>query len=53
MSRDMGGNLAVDVGGLPNDGRTIYVRVYSLIAGVWQFNSYTLTSASGSDSDQR
>lgn len=26
---------------LPDDGRTIYVRLWSLISGVWQYNSYT------------
>jgi hypothetical protein len=33
------------VSGLPTDGRTIYVRLWSLIAGAWVFNDYTYTAA--------
>jgi hypothetical protein len=29
------------------DGRTIYVRLWSLIAGSWQFNDYTYTAGTG------
>lgn len=31
--------------GLPTNGGPIYVRLYSLIAGVYQYNSYTYTQA--------
>ena len=31
---------------LPSDGRTVYVRLYSLINGVYQYNSYTYTAYS-------
>jgi uncharacterized repeat protein (TIGR01451 family) len=30
--------------GLPTDGRTIYVRLWSLVNGVWMFNDYTYTA---------
>jgi hypothetical protein len=33
---------------LPTTGGTIYVRLWSLIAGVWQANDYTYTAANGS-----
>src|SRR5688572_1865965 len=38
---NQGLNLGVTVSGLPMDGRTLYVRLYSFIDGVWQFNDYT------------
>jgi serine protease len=31
--------------GLPTDGRTLYVRLWSLINGVWQYSDYTYTAA--------
>ncbi|MBI4892229.1 MAG: hypothetical protein HY821_16500 [Acidobacteria bacterium] len=40
-------NLSAVVSGLPNDGSTLYVRLWSYLAGEWQFNDYTYT-ASGS-----
>jgi glucose/arabinose dehydrogenase len=39
--------LSATVFGLPGDGSTAYVRLWSLIGGAWQFNDYTYTSASG------
>jgi hypothetical protein len=30
---------------LPTDGRTLYVRLHSLINGTWQWNDYTVTTA--------
>jgi len=38
--------LAATVPGLPTDGRTIYVRLWSSIGGAWQFNDYTFTARS-------
>jgi hypothetical protein len=35
------------VAGLPTDGRTLYVRLYSAIAGVWQYRDYTYVAAAG------
>src|SRR4029077_14438780 len=40
-NQSQGTNLSVAVGGLPTDGRTLYVRLWSLIGGAWQFNDYT------------
>ena len=40
-------SLSVTVSGLPTDGRTIYVRLWSLLAGIWRFNDYTYTAAGG------
>jgi hypothetical protein len=42
-----GANLSAIVAGLPTDGRVLYVRVYSLVSGVWLFNDYTYTSGPG------
>ena len=33
------------VSGLPNNGETLYARLYSLIAGRWEYNDYTYTAA--------
>ena len=30
--------------GLPTDGRTLNVRLWSLVSGIWQFNDYTYTA---------
>jgi hypothetical protein len=45
LSRNLGQTLSTVVAGLPTDGRTLYVRLHSLINGAWQFNDYTLTAA--------
>jgi hypothetical protein len=49
-SRDIFANYVTGgvtiVSGIPADGRTIYVRLWSLIGGVWQFNDYTYTASS-------
>ena len=42
---NMGTQLGVSVPNLPASGQTIYVRLNSLINGVWQFNDYTFTAA--------
>ena len=36
------------VNGLPEDGSTIYVTLYSLVGGVWSGKAYTYTALSGS-----
>ena len=46
LSRDMLLNLSTVATGLPVDGRTLYVRLYTYVDGGWQFNDYTLTAAS-------
>jgi len=43
--RSQGTSLSGTVGGLPTTGQTLYVRLWSRIAGVWQFNDYTYTAA--------
>jgi uncharacterized repeat protein (TIGR01451 family) len=43
---DEGTNLSQLVTGLPTDGSTIYVRLWSKINGVWPFVDYTYTAAS-------
>src|SRR5208337_5331261 len=45
-SGDVGGT-SLTVSDLPSNGETVYVRLYSLINGVWLYNSYTY-KASGS-----
>jgi hypothetical protein len=42
-----GTNLSVTVSGIPTNGSTVYVRLWSLIGGAWQINDYTYTTASG------
>ena len=32
------------VSGLPANGSTIYVRLWTLLAGVWQYNDYSYTA---------
>lgn len=50
-SRDIFANYvsggSTSVSGIPNDGRTIYVRMWSLIGQVWSYNSYTYKACSG------
>jgi serine protease len=45
-----GGSTAV--GGLPTDGRSIYVRIWSLINGQWFYNDYIYRASGGSSSNQ-
>jgi Subtilase family len=44
-NQSAGTSLSATVSGLPLDGRTLYVRLWSLIFGSWQFNDYTYTAA--------
>jgi uncharacterized protein YkwD len=44
------GSSRTDTVNLPEDGRRIYVRIYSMMNGVWKFNGYTYTAfTSGTD----
>jgi hypothetical protein len=45
VNRDMASNLSATVVDLPRDGRTLYVRLWSLIAGSWQFHDYAFRAA--------
>jgi phosphatidylinositol-3-phosphatase len=38
---------SITVNNLPTNGSTVYVRLWSLINGIWQFNDYTYTAAAG------
>lgn len=46
-SQSQGSNLSVTVNGIPTDGRTIYVTLWSYICGAWQSNAYTYLSGGG------
>jgi hypothetical protein len=41
---NQGLNLNRTLSNLPTDGRTLYLRLYSMINGGWQFTDYTYTS---------
>src|SRR5262249_12046869 len=45
-SLTQGTRLSVTVNGLPTNGRTLYVRLWSLIGNAWQLNDYIYTAAS-------
>jgi hypothetical protein len=45
LSQDMGTSLSATVSNLPTDGSTLYVRLWSLIQGSWQFNDYVFTAS--------
>ena len=42
-----GTNRSATVGGLPANGGTVYVRLWSLISNTWQYNDYQYTAAGG------
>ena len=44
-SLDQGAKLTATVNNLPTDGSKLYVRLWSLINGIWQFNDYTYTAS--------
>ena len=41
VDRLMGKTRTVTINGLPTDGRTLYVRLWSKCNGTWQYNDYT------------
>ncbi len=47
-SGNLGNVLTTTVSGLPTDGSTIYVTLYTLIAGNWVGNAYTYTALNAS-----
>jgi hypothetical protein len=47
QSGALGNVTQLTVNGLPTDGSTIYVTLYSLVGGVWSGNSYTYTALNG------
>ena len=51
FNQDVGTSLTATVGGLPTDGRTIYVRLWWLASGAsWAAADYTYTAAGGTGS---
>ncbi len=47
-SGNLGNVLTTAVSGVPTDGSTVYVTLYSLVSGVWLNNEYTYTAFNGS-----
>ncbi|WP_321477397.1 GerMN domain-containing protein [uncultured Paludibaculum sp.] len=41
FSQDMNTSQSAQVSGLPTDGSTVYVRLWSYAGGSWQYNDYT------------
>jgi hypothetical protein len=50
QSGNLGNVFTKAVNGLPVDGSTVYVTLYSLVGGVWLSNAYTYTAFGGSSS---
>jgi hypothetical protein len=46
-NRSTGTARSAAVTGLPTNGSTVYVRLWSLIGGAWQWNDYTYRAAGG------
>jgi hypothetical protein len=44
QSGNLGNVLTTTVSGLPSDGSTVYVTLYSLVGGQWLANAYTYTA---------
>jgi uncharacterized cupredoxin-like copper-binding protein len=47
FSANTGTALSQLVTGLPTNSSNVYVRLWSVVGGIWQFNDYTYTSAAG------
>jgi uncharacterized repeat protein (TIGR03803 family) len=47
FDKEEGTALSNTVTGLPTDGTTVYVRLWSLTNGAWRFNDYTYLAATG------
>ena len=48
QSGNLGNVLSTSANGLPTDGSTVYVTLYSLVGGQWLSNAYTYTAYSAS-----
>jgi len=48
QSGPLGNVLTLTVNGLPTDGSTVYVTLYSFVSGVWSGNAYTYTAFNSS-----
>src|SRR2546430_10266084 len=44
-AQSQGTSVSATVSGLPVDGSPVYVRLWTLLGGTWQFNDYTYTAA--------
>lgn len=53
FSQDMGTSLSATVTGLPSDGSTVYVRLWSYMQGSWQFNDYVFTATGSQPAGQK
>lgn len=51
-ARDHGLTQSASVTGLPMDGRTLYLRLWWLRSGTWEFADFTFTAASGGGNPQ-
>jgi hypothetical protein len=40
-----GTSISYTATGLPTDGRTLYVRLWSLVNAIWQYKDYTFTAS--------
>jgi glucose/arabinose dehydrogenase len=38
-------NTSATISGLPTDGRALYVRLYSLVSGSWEYDDFTYTAS--------
>ena len=47
FGQNVGPSTGQAVSGLPNDGSTIYVRLWTLLGGTWQFTDYTYKASGG------
>ncbi len=45
LNQSQGMNISKTVTGLPTNGSNLYVRIFSLINGNWEYNAYTYTTA--------
>jgi hypothetical protein len=47
FGQDEGSSMSATVSGLPTNGSAVYLRLWSEIAGAWQYNDYTYTAVGG------
>jgi hypothetical protein len=53
FNQNRGTSLTANIGGLPTDHRTLYVRLWSLVSGTWVYNDYQFRSFDGGPSRAR
>src|SRR2546430_331878 len=47
-AQSQGTSVSATVSGLPLDGSSVYVRLWTLLGGTWQFNDYSYTAVAQS-----